>query len=639
MDQAAKEKDIAFLFDISKEIKHMYETPIIFVLKKDYSENLFKAMCDVRTAISEDAKSRIVDIIVDLHLQWLHAVIEIENFEKRLSDLPKEDVYQAVSYTIDTMVYRLRCYQKYMERNKPLLPNQHQSNLTMELEIVEEMHKHNTMILLDKLKCFRNFSCQDEFQIKLREVVTDLLNWLDETNDDIAVLLSKYLNMNVPHLASDITKPLQNIVDDIQSTQPELYIEILNKLRTKGRTFAFLVRRITTYDLEISKVQERIGLLEDRIKFLRKEPKSPTYLMLKNKKEYLESILNSIKNSKTTLNEIHNKLTIAIEDTNDPSICSCEEFHRIRIFNHILPTEDKEQLITKLCFTWDSAIFGDQSHKSIISILSAVEMKEKFSDELGDYFIDEYSRKIYTLEEDDTLYQLNELHELVPLSDDAEHVYFYDECGRYYIETKTRQRIYKAHAVASEYVMDSSGVLLKIKEERDGVVYYYDNYGRYFINADGKHIYREEDAVSEYENDGLGNLVRIRSHLDLFDPCPADANVTEDFKYLKQNVGQALRECIADCIIHQPSDPIKYLSAALHKYRENIELKQHRALEQEALDIERQIILEEERAAAEKAAMEAALLAQGGSEASFDSNFVKYSTKMHPDGEPLADAK
>lgn len=627
-----KEQEAAYMFEISKALKHFYETPVIFVTKKDYSDNIFNTMCSMRTAIQNGCKDEMIDIVAEFHLQWLHAVNELENFKKIISEIPREDMYAAISYTIDAMTYRLKYYQRYMEKHRSGLSNDDQINLFSDVEIVEDMHKDVTRNLLDKLRCFRNYVGKDEFELKVRDAVEELLQWLDKIYDELALNLCKYMNINVPHLGADLTKTLQQIVDEMQHSQSESAIMLIEELKRKGKELKSMIRGTTGHHLEIAKVLEKISVLEDRIQRLEHEPLSAAVMALKNKKEFLEKRLSSLENLKLTLKSFHRITGVEMEDVDDAAICVCEDFYQLHIFNHLLPPEERERLVTELCFLWDLAVFGEgRSRKSIISILSAADIKEEFTDELGTFYIDEHSRKIYKVPDDDTLYQPNEMNELTPLNDDSEHIYFYDECGRYFIDGKTRQRIYKAHATASEYMMDSTGILLKIKEERDGRTFYYDNYGRYYINDDGKHIYREADTVSEYEHDGIGNLVRIRSHLDLFQPCPDDAHVTEDFKYLKQTIGPALRECIADVILHQPADPIKYLSMRLVKYRENLEIKEKRAAEKEELNIEREIRIAEERAAAERAAMEAALLAQGGSEASYDSNLFKYQSMPQDD--------
>lgn len=619
---------IKFLFDISKEVKDFYEAAVIFVTKKDYSDIVFNTSCVVRKALQDGIKANqdtLIDSIVDYHLAWLHAVNDIESFKKRVGhDLHRDEIFQAISFTIDAMNNRLKYYQRYMEKNRAS-PNLDQNDITAEIEIVQEMHKAVTNVLLEKLKCFKNPNTdENEFKLKTITAADELLSWLDTINDGLSMQLSKYINLNVPRLTGDLTKTLQQIVEE--SYESPGAQKMLADLSQRGREISTMIRCTADRSLEISKVVEKINVLGDRISRLESNPSeqpSAAIMGLKRKKEFLEKRLESLENLKTTLKVLGKDGEFNFDNMAEEDLCVCEDFFQLRIFNHVLPAVERERLVTELCYLWDLAVFGERSHKSIISILSAADMKEEFTDELGSFYIDEYSRKIYKVAGDDILYQPNEVNELVPLSDDKDHVYFYDECGRYFSDSKSRQRIYKAHAKASEYMMDTSEVLIKIKEEREGITYYYDNYGRYFISDEGKHIYREEDAVSEYENDGLGNLVRIRSRGDLLELCPGDVNVTEDFKYLKIAVGPALRQCIADCIIHQPPDPIKYLSCSLIKYRKEQEIKDKRKKDKEELEVERELI--RAQAEAERAALEAALLDEIREEASYDSNLHNYS--------------
>lgn len=621
-----------FLFDISKLIKLMYETPVLFLTEKDYSEDIFKEVCDLYTTLQTDNKTKLMDIIVDCHLQWLHAVKDIENFRKLIKNLTKGEISQAISFTIDTMQSRLKFYEQFMILHRKSLPNEVQANITSDVEIVEEMHQEVVRTLMDKLKCFRNYDSQYTFMLKVNDSADELLQWLDKIYDNLAMLLSNYVNVNIPHLPADLTKTLQNIVGDIQLPKSPRAQNHAQGTKKSTKEIGAMVRSTTDHSLEICKVLNKIHILQDRITRLENEPISAALMALKHKKEYLEKRLSSLENVKINLKDIQDATALKI-DTNvesEEELCVCDDFYQLRIFNHELPLEERERLVTELCYLWDLAVFGDRSHKSIISILSVADIKEEFTDELGTYHVDEHSRKIYKLPNDDTKYQPNENNDLVPLTDDADHIYYYDECGRYFVDQNTRQRVYKALETTSEYMMSSAGVLLKTKEERDGITFYYDNYGRYYINNEGKNIYREVDSQSEYENDGFGNLVRIRSHSDLFDTCPEEEHVTEDFNYIKQNVGKALRECIAQVILHQPSDPVKFLSACLLKYRENIELKDKRAREKELMNVERDLRIIEERNKIEIAEREAACLEQGGSEASYDSNLRKY-TSMQPE--------
>ncbi|KAJ2948918.1 hypothetical protein O0L34_g5853 [Tuta absoluta] len=629
------DEDRNFLFDIVQQVKLFYETPVIFLTKKDYSDVIFNTMCNIRRRFQDNTRentNNMIDAVVEYHLEWLRAVNDLEQFKKHTEsgDLERDEIYKSISYTIDSMNNRIKYLHRYMDTYSSGLSGVDQVNLRADMEIVEDMHQHVVTALSEELKCFRQFTDMQEFKVKVLAKVDQLLAWMDKIFDALSMDLSKYIIMeghSVPQLTGDMTKTLQQIVDELQTSKSDAAQKLLEELKEKGKELSSMIRHTTTRDLEISKVLETISILEDRINRMEIEPTSAAVLALKHKKEFLEKRVKSIENLKTTIKQLNEVSEINYDNVAEEELCVCEDFFQLRIFNHLLPPEERERLVTELCYLWDQAVFGEKSHKSIISILSAErELKEEFTDDIGTFYIDENSRKIYKIPGDEKLYQTNEKNELVPLTDDDDHVYYYDECGRYYLNRKTREKTYKAFASASEYVMDTAGTLLKIKEERDGITYYYDSFGRYYINSEGKHIYRDEGSLSEYQNDGLGNLVRIRSQADIFEACPGDVNVSEEFRYLKCVVGKALRVCIADLILHQPHDPIKYLSTSLIKFRENMEFRDKKAANEEALENEKEAIQIEERAAAEKAALEAALLTQGGSEASYDSNLLNYST-------------
>ncbi|KAJ8721875.1 hypothetical protein PYW08_004277 [Mythimna loreyi] len=614
-----------FLFEITNQIKDFYETTVIFITGTDFSDPIFNTLCSARAALEEGNKDRLADVVVEFHLQWLRNIIEIENFMNGLTeDFRREKVYKAICFTIDAIGYRLKYLDKYMENYRSGLSNESQANIQTDLEIIEEMHKEVAEALLEKVKDFKNPCCFEEFKVKVNEAIDLLLDWLDKNYDGLAIRLSNY--MHVMHLESNLSKPLQHIVGDLILTDQfnPATAEMLNQLKKKGKPIGSLIRRCVEHKLELRKVLASIDGLKETIEALADQEISAPLMALIHKKQYLENRVNLLEKSKTTLESIQKLSDIQLEG--DLEECPCPDFYQLKVFNHILPLESRENLVTDLCRLWNLAIFGERSHESVVSILSVTGVKEEFTDDLGTFYIDEYSRKIYKSTEDgETLLQPNEHGELVRLSDDMYHIYFYDDCGRYYIEEVTRDRVYKAHASNSEYKMNTAGVLLKVKEIIDGTEYYYDRCGRYYINDKGKRIYCEEGHLSEYENDDLGNIVRIRSQLDIFQPCPDDEHVSEDFKYLKLTVGPALRICIADLLLHQPADPIKYLSTGLVHFRETMELKDRRLREKEELDAEREIKAAEARAEAERLALEA--MTDGGSEASYDSNLVMYTSK------------
>lgn len=626
-----------FLFIITKAVKVFYETPVIFFTRKDFSDTVFNTYCVIRKAILEEAsKNEIADAVTEFHLEWLRAVNEIELFKERMKHISREEVYESIEYTIDSLCTRRKYFQRYIEKYHPALPNEENAFIRTELEIIEDMHKETVKMHVEQLKCFKDHSCDTVFQCKMNEAVEDLLLWLDKINDGLALEISEIINYKRSMLSGDLTKILQRIVYDLSVKKSESYQKIVQNLEQKGRRFGSMVRGVTGHSLEISKINQKIQDIDEQLKSYEEEEQPSAVEALENKRNYLQDRLASLENIRISLKQFNDTHDVMFKDEEE-EVCTCEDFYEVRIFNHLLPRAEREKLITDLCYMWGVGILGQAARKrrSVISILSATETKEIFNDELGTFTIDEFSRKIYTKPEDATKYQVNEKHELVPLSDDSEHIYYYDECGRYFIEEENRGRVYKAHETASEYMIDAKGCLIKTKEVKGGVTYYFDNVGRYYIDdCDGKRIYQENNGASEYEADGFGNLVRIRQHPKFYDTCPDGPFVTEDFRYIKRNVGDALKKCIANTVCLQPEDPIKFLATALIKYRKNQEDQCERQQEREELEVERAIKAAEEQAERERLALEAALRElHAGGEATPDTNMASYTHMgLIPDG-------
>ncbi|GBP55301.1 hypothetical protein EVAR_43055_1 [Eumeta japonica] len=536
-------------------------------------------MVNIRAAVVDEApKDRIMDIIVDLHLHWLNSVKDIEKSQELKENIKAEYVINTFIFTIDAMEHRYKCFERYVTHMYHAISFEEQNLMQADLEIIEEMNRHVTHFLLRKQKCFLNYMDDIEYQLKLNELFEELLNWLDNVIDKLVLELTELINVYTPHFSDELTKNLKQIFDEVHHSDNPSNQKFISDLKKKGTEIDTMLHSNPIHNLEMSKVKEKIRILIDRIKRLESENSSAITGLL-NKKSLLEKRLFSLQNLTTEGLDEHNTFGN-------------------RIFNHLLPVQYRERLVSRLCYLWDIAIFKERSRKSIISILSANEVKEEFTDELGTFILDEHSRKLYKKKNDDTLYQINENNELVPLTDDLHHIYFYDECGRYYMDPTLSKRIYKAHATASEYVINSSGMLVKVREEQDGIVYCYDNYGRYYINEDGKRIYREAGSASEYEYDGFGNLVRLQSQATIFQPCPDYTHASEECEYLKRTVGTALRECVADCVLYQPVDPVKYLAARLVKFRENVEMKEKLEREKKELNIARDLKAAQERATA-----------------------------------------
>ncbi|XP_048478320.1 uncharacterized protein LOC125488837 [Plutella xylostella] len=638
-----KEEGIVFLFDIVKTVKFFYENPVILFTKKDFSDVVFNTLCEIRKALLENASlNEVSDIIVESHIQWLHAVKDIENV-KNNENLKRDDVYTAIEYTLNALCSRLKYLQRYVDKYRPYLSNEQQEDMRIELEIIHNMHDDAVICLSEKLKCFKSFIGDVEFEWKTIDQINQLLEWLDEINDASSMVTTKYFTSYLPNLNENLTKTLQRVVEDfIKKDSPSSH-DMLKDLNRYRKQLGSLVRYVAEHSREMYKITALIKTVEKQLsEFGDETPKhSPVLKQVLHKKKYLEERLEHLEKIKTTIEDLHSIQKIpsfeGILDKRD--LCMCEDFYQLRIFNHSLPPVERQRLVTELCHLWNVALYGVKKNKSFISIFNEADANQEFEDELGRFYVDAHSRKIYVIPDLDEKFQQNENNELVPLSDDANHVYFYDSCGRYYIDELSRRRIYKALETESEYMMNTNGELSKVKEVRDGTMFYFDTLGRYYINDEGQHIYRDEDSLTEYECDDFGNLVRICSRPNFLNVCPEEINATKESKYLQETVGKALSTCITDVILHQPEDPIKYLAEALFKYRENIERKEICGREKEALMVEREIRAAEDRAEAERKALELAMTDHEGSEATdLDSNMLRYKTmESTVIGSPITD--
>ncbi|KAG6442733.1 hypothetical protein O3G_MSEX002451 [Manduca sexta] len=575
-----KKEAATFLFTIAKEIKRSFESPVILVTRKDYGEDIFNSLIEMRTALLQQAApARVADIINNFHVGWLQAVQDIEKNKKRVKDTPRDIFLKAIEFTRECMNNRHKNFQKFIDQLQLNMTTEEITLIQTDLAIIGDLRDIVNATLIEKLKYLRNLADSTEFCSKINDEIEELLNWLDRLNDHLAIQFCKVLNLRVPQFSSDLTKTLQDIVDEVaESTDPKSQ-KLASEIMSKGKILGSIVRIDSVNDLEIRKVIEKIKILENRIDRLKNE-NSSALMALQHKTLYLEERLQSLENLKESLNNLRNQNRRTYGDL------TLSQSNEYQIFNHILPHNERCRLVEQLVKLWDAAIAPGCDRKSIISILSAADIKEVFSDDIGHFTVDKYGRKLYTQSNDTKLYQLNEKNELVPMRDDDKHVFFYDECGRYYIND-LRQRIYKADGSASEYVLQKAGVLVKVREEIDGNEYFYDELGRYYFNGFGKRIYHEENSDTEYEHDGLGNLVKIRDELPFYNTCPREPMVMEEMKYLKHAIGVALKKCLAEVVLHQPPDPVLYLAECLEKYRTNVETKQRRSVEEKEMRAER----------------------------------------------------
>lgn len=570
------EEAILFLFSIAQEIKRAFDTPVILLTMKDYAECIFTSLVEMRTALlHRAAPERVVSIISDFHLTWLQAVQDIEWFKRQIKDTPRDSIItKAVDFTIDCAVKRKEYFQQYIESLKNTMTLQEHDLIGIDLKTITDMNINLENALHEKQKTIRNMVDPKEYFYKVLDETEELMIWLDVLNDNLAIQFSKFVGVRFPTaLATDLSKTLQRLIEEVAGSSNQEMNKLVNDMQLKSESVSSKIRLGAGDKLEIRQIVEKIKDLENRIELLKRE-NSSAVAALQHKALFLEQRLDMMKDLKLSLSTLKSK-------KNDMLPKFKEDTH---IFDHLLPKQDRQRLVEGLIKLWSDAVVGGLEGKSIISILSVADMKETFYDDLGKFVIDKYGRKLYTsYNEEFSLYQVNEKNHLVPVSDDDKHIYFYDDCGRYYIDD-IKNRVYKAHKDASEYILDYDGVLIKTKEIRNGIVYYYDRLGRYYVEETGRQIYLGDDG-EKYEDDGLGNLVKISSQI--YYECSRPLIAIEETKYLQQTVGVALKKCIAEVVLHQPEDPILFLAQCLENYRHHEQERQSRREDEVGLMAER----------------------------------------------------
>ncbi|KAJ8722633.1 hypothetical protein PYW07_003813 [Mythimna separata] len=578
-----KEDVVDFLFTIAQEVQYSFTSPVIYLTQKDFAENIFIAYRSMHNAfLQEHSPEKIADIINTFHIRWLEAVLDVEAFSRRIKETPREIVLQAIDYTKDCIKLRYDHTLEYMKKLRYTMTEDEYRSMLIELKVTKDLQDTLQNALLEKKQYIVSLADQGEYFARIHDETEELLHWLDKLDDNLAIELSKILTFQVPLTPNTLAFTLKKIINEVASnTGPEARgVAELVHVRSQLASSDHMEKH---YEEEIEEIIDKIRALETRISRL-KDKDSPALLALKHKTIFLEERLLSLENSQITMKKL--RKDYPDEDSDDHG----SEDKRITIFNHLLPHLDRCRLVDQLIQIWNNALMvTERDNESIIDILSVANVKEVYSDDIGNFTVDKFGRKIYKRGDEGLLYQLNEQNNLVPLLDDEKHVYFYDSCGRYYMNAK-RERVYKHHDGASEYMLNKDGVLVKVLEEKEGREYFYDRLGRYYVNDEGRNIYREEDSTEEYEQDGLGNLVKIHEDPFCFVSCPTGPITTEENKYLKREVGDALKKCIAEVILHQPTDPIAYLADILTKYSDNIKAHQkHLKDEQERLELSQPI--------------------------------------------------
>ncbi|CAH1645998.1 unnamed protein product [Spodoptera littoralis] len=562
-----KRQAAEFLFTIAKEIQQSFASPVIFFTQKDYAENIFDVYKKIRKALLANVSPEtIIDIVYEFHMEWLQAVQEIENFKENLKEIPRNAILKVISFTMECVEQRYQGIRKYIGHMQASMTNDEYSLMQTDLSIIKDLQNIVISSLTEKYHYISSLSDHADYYARINDEIEELLFWLDKLNDNVAIEFCKILDFKVPLGPVSLTTTLQEIVEEVAANPSPEAKKILEIVHIKGQMLSTSIRHSSVNELEISKIIEKIRALENRIKRLQTQ-NSSALMALKHKTTFLEERLQSLENIKKSINNMR-------QGTGDQGLHeNLKEPKDIHIFSHLLPHHDRCRLIDKLLQLWKSAMI-ESEHQSVISILSVADLAETFTDDNGCFTVDKYGRKIYRNVDDDQLYQLNERNKLVPLQDDDKCVYFYDACGRYYI-SEARKRIYKDHDGASEYMLTHTGYLVKVLEEIDGVQYFYDWLGRYYIRKeDGRQIYTEKNSTDEYEQDGLGNLVKIHPDPVYYEPCPLEPITMKENEYLQQEVGQALKKCITQVVLTQPKDPVACLADCLIQYSKNIKAHQ-----------------------------------------------------------------
>lgn len=198
-----------------------------------------------------------------------------------------------------------------------------------------------------------------------------------------------------------------------------------------------------------------------------------------------------------------------------------------------------------------------------------------------------------------------------------------DEGGNRFYLNVDMKRVYKAETHSSEYKLNIDGGREKINDgfplDNDGngefyvdsvgrniytKYYFEDDYGRYYIDIHGSRFYKSDPEASEYALVN-GNWKKIKVGTYPVDERglriraePADEEEDEedmeavgssttsklkgkkcesdDFKYIKEAVGPAIRKGLAAVVIHQPVDPVSFFANFLLDYRYNQQMFEKR---------------------------------------------------------------
>lgn len=137
---------------------------------------------------------------------------------------------------------------------------------------------------------------------------------------------------------------------------------------------------------------------------------------------------------------------------------------------------------------------------------------------------------------------------------------------------------------------DEGEFFIDIRERKIYTKYYFDDeFGRFFIDVSGNRVYKVDPEASEHM------LVNEKDEHDIqIKPLESEVQTeilsNQDFKYINETVGVAIRKALAAVVLHQPADPINYFGNFLRQYRYNEQMFEHHESElEEFVELHHQI--------------------------------------------------
>lgn len=533
-----------YLSTLTKEMKRSYETPVILLTGVDFGDSVYTVLTETREcSVRGGEPDRVADLVTSFHHDWLKATKDLPAYRLHLRDKPRHIIYEAIEQTIASARNRYPRFKVYIENLLDYVSEADRGIIEADVKVIEDMHENVVSVLQEKRAQLQNLADHEEFINKIEFEIDELLNWLDRIYDNLSVQICKIINLDVTFI-KDLTKTLNEILAEVSISDEDETIKNISEMEDKGVALKSTIRTNSTCDLEITTVLNKIKVLEERIARLR-DNSSAAVTALQHKKIYLEGYLRELQQLKTSMHKL--QLASSLSNKIVSPIVSITDAQRdnkdVQIFNHLLPEVQRYRLVDKLINLWRVAIYGQRRRKSVITILSAGDIREQFSDDHG---LDRLGRKLVNNPGSSSVHQINEKGD--------RRVYFYDELS------------HKVDRNSSEYFLNDT-------------TYCYDDLGGYLNDN-----YEQKDMIF----DSFHNLVFKRNvGYEPMSECAPLSLLTEASQYLKQTVSKALKECLVDVILHTPQDPIIYLAERLEKYRQNIQLTEKSTEEKQTLSAAR----------------------------------------------------